>query len=191
MSKWPWKLTKRHINEEHWELHSEVINHSYFNKLMKTVGPMCRERSGKRMSCLFGNFHYEGVPSNNWSDAPPCLIKLVMEVQNILKVEFEYCLVHIYLDGQSYIGWHNDKEASNTMIASLSLGAPRKFRFRKMGKGDSKSTIYDYQYILRSGDLLVMKEGCQRKWEHCVPKELTVKHPRINITFRLKNERSI
>jgi len=78
------------------------------------------------------------------------------------------------------ISWHNDKEALNTPVASISLGATRLFRFR-----DIKETKgWEYELNLKSGDLVYMKEGCQRKYKHAVPVQKKVKDPRINLTFR-------
>ena len=43
-------------------------------------------------------------------------------------VEFDYCLVNLYRDGNDYINFHADNEAKD-IIASISLGATRKYGF--------------------------------------------------------------
>ena len=105
-------------------------------------------------------------------------IRTIIEL-NTKKI-FDYVLVHLYENGDASISWHNDKEAMNTTICSVSFGQARKFRFKKIGRKSG----YDYQYILGDGDLVVMEKGCQREYLHCVPKEKGAKDPRINLTFR-------
>ena len=40
-------------------------------------------------------------------------------------VEFDYCLVNLYRDGNDYINFHADNEAKD-IIASMSLGVTRR-----------------------------------------------------------------
>ena len=189
---WPqgWKIKsqRKETETEHWRLYPKAIDAAYFHKLMTEVVPYCRDRSGSRQSCLFGDFNYAGVPCYSWDSVPAVLLNLVTDVQKITGHHYDYILVHLYVDGNSYIGWHNDKEAEHSPIASLSLGATRKFRLRGMPKrNELPATGYDYEYCLQSGDLFVMKPGCQTVWEHTVPKEQTVHDPRINVTFRVRD----
>ena len=80
------------------------------------------------------------------------------------------------------MAWHSDDEKSlgrNTTIASVSLGAERKFSFRhKRGRGENVSIRLEH------GSLLVMKDETQAHWQHSVPKAAAIKEPRINLTFR-------
>lgn len=176
-----WVLNERKIDAEHWKLYDGAFRDGdWFKQLYHEVVPLCRERSGSRQSCLFGNFHYTGVACYQYSDMPTSLKELLRRVESLTGQPYDYILFHLYVDGKSTIGWHNDKEAFGTAVTSLSFGATRKFRFRKIGR----TTGYEHQLTLRNGDLLVMKPGCQEQWEHTVPVELAVKDPRINITFR-------
>eukprot|EP00536_Pseudo-nitzschia_multiseries_P015116 jgi/Psemu1/165148/gw1.822.19.1 len=97
---------------------------------------------------------------------------------------FNVCLLNFYEDGQQRIGWHADREeiGRTTPIASVSLGAPRKFLVRSQidGRRDRASLQ------LRSGSLVVMEPSCQTQYLHSVPKESEVVHGRINLTFRCK-----
>lgn len=61
-----------------------------------------------------------------WSDAPSILNEICKIVENFTKEKYDYVLVHIYPSGNSSIGAHFDKEAMNSSIASVSLGATRK-----------------------------------------------------------------
>ena len=149
----------------------------------------------KRRSCLF-NLHsidifqkgYTNIPYYLASEVPKSLDEIRTIVEKITGQIFDYVLVHLYENGKSGISWHNDSEAHRSYIASLSLGATRKFRFKEIGK----RTGYDYEFSLKSGDLLVMNKrgpendfiGCQDKFYHTVPQESKLKEPRINLTFR-------
>ena len=81
------------------------------------------------------------------------------------------------------MSWHSDDEKAlgrNTTIASLTLGAERKFSFRhKSRRGDDPISI-----VLENGSLLVMKGGTQTFWQHSLPKTAKISTARINLTFR-------
>lgn len=94
---------------------------------------------------------------------------------------YNSCLLNLYHHGGEGMGWHSDNETSlvpGASIASLSLGAERKFSFKH--KRD-KQTV---SIILESGSLLEMKGETQKHWLHQVPKSSNVTEPRINLTFR-------
>ena len=75
--------------------------------------------------------------------------------------------------GLDYMGWHKDNEkSSERVIASLSLGVPRKFRIRLDNETED--------LWLENGSLLVF-DGYV---EHTLPRMQKVNQPRINLTFR-------
>ena len=97
---------------------------------------------------------------------------------------FNYALFNLYRNGHDYIAWHPDSEANGERcccVASLSLGAPRKFRLRPIRAGSG----WTHEYILASGSLIIMEGDIHRHWKHHVPKQLKVKDARLNITFRI------
>ena len=66
----------------------------------------------------------------------------------------------------------------NGAIASVSLGATRKFSFKH------KENNHRVDVILEHGSLLVMKAETQTHWLHRLPPSKKVISPRINLTFR-------
>jgi len=102
------------------------------------------------------------------------------KVEKHTGIKFDYVLFHIYATGKSSIGFHADEEALDSTVVSVSLGATRKFRFKKIGRTKG----WDHELHLKSGDVVIMHPGCQEVYLHCVPKELKVKIARINLTFR-------
>ncbi|GAA3987785.1 alpha-ketoglutarate-dependent dioxygenase AlkB [Streptomyces marokkonensis] len=88
-----------------------------------------------------------------------------------------------YRDGRDSVAWHGDRigrgARQNTMVAILSVGAPRDLLLRPSGGGGD--TV---RRPLGHGDLIVMGGSCQRTWEHCVPKSTRAAGPRISVQFR-------
>ena len=94
---------------------------------------------------------------------------------------FNGVLVNFYRDGEDHLGWHSDDElinGSEPLIASVSLGAERRFDMRHRNTGELVSTP------LSHGSLLVMSGLSQKCWEHRIPKIPHLGHPRVNLTFR-------
>ncbi|MET7768984.1 alpha-ketoglutarate-dependent dioxygenase AlkB [Nocardia sp. NPDC005366] len=92
-----------------------------------------------------------------------------------------------YRDGRDSVAWHGDTigrgATDDTMVAILSVGAPRALLLRPRGGGAS------IRYHVGHGDLLVMGGSCQRTWEHAVPKTRKPTGPRISIQFRPRGVR--
>lgn len=109
------------------------------------------------------------------------LLELKEIVENQAKIRFNSCLLNLYHEGREGMGWHSDNEnvlGDQPTIASLSLGAVRKFSFRH------KHTRQTVSLSLENGSLLIMKDATQTHWQHCLPKSQKVVAPRINLTFR-------
>jgi len=95
-------------------------------------------------------------------------------------VEWPHVSLGYYRDGRDSVAWHGDhvaREMDEALVATVSLGEPRRFLLRPTGGGASVA------FSLGWGDLLVMGGSAQRTWQHCVPK---VAHagPRLALMFR-------
>lgn len=92
-----------------------------------------------------------------------------------------------YRTGRDSVAWHGDRigrgSTEDTMVAILSVGAPRDLLLRPRGGGQT------LRYALGLGDLIVMGGSCQRTWEHAVPKTARPVGPRISIQFRPRGVR--
>ena len=111
----------------------------------------------------------------------PELLALKTRIEIQTGETYNSCLLNLYHDGSEGMAWHSDAEKDlkkKGAIASLSLGATRKFLFKH------KSTQEKVTFTLESGHLLVMKGETQTFWLHRLPPTKTVHHPRINLTFR-------
>lgn len=94
---------------------------------------------------------------------------------------FNSCLLNLYHTGEEGMAWHSDDEKAlepDGAIASLSLGAERKFSFRH------RKTRETLSIQLEPGSLLVMHGATQTHWMHALPKTKRIMLPRVNLTFR-------
>ncbi|MEV8306587.1 alpha-ketoglutarate-dependent dioxygenase AlkB [Streptomyces flavidovirens] len=89
----------------------------------------------------------------------------------------------LYRDGRDSVAWHGDTigrgSSEDTMVAILSLGAPRQLALRPRRR--DSATVHK---PLGHGDLIVMGGSCQRTWEHAIPKTSRAVGPRISVQFR-------
>ncbi|MET8136413.1 alpha-ketoglutarate-dependent dioxygenase AlkB [Streptomyces sp. NPDC005251] len=87
-----------------------------------------------------------------------------------------------YRDGRDSVAWHGDRigrgAREDTMVAIVSVGAPRDLLLRPRGGGET------VRRPLGHGDLIVMGGSCQRTWEHAIPKTARAAGPRISVQFR-------
>jgi alkylated DNA repair dioxygenase AlkB len=94
-------------------------------------------------------------------------------------------LANYYRDGSDSVGWHSDDERElgpardDIAIASLSLGATRRFAMRHRESGERRA------FALTDGSLLVMRGTTQQQWRHALPKTAEPVGPRLNLTFRV------
>ena len=131
------------------------------------------------------SYHYSGHKRESipWSESM-FHVKQHVEKQlaNIgIVADFNSCLLNYYPSGSDGMGYHADNEKElgyQPVIASISLGATRKFVF-KHKKTQDKVELY-----LESGQLIVMHGDTQTFWKHTVTKTKTVHEGRISLTFR-------
>ncbi len=111
----------------------------------------------------------------------PLLTELRDAVIAAAGAPFNSVLINHYRDGRDSMGWHADDEPElgrDPVIASLSLGAPRRFVLRHATqRGRSMA------FLLGDGALLVMAGATQHHYRHAVPKTAEAGE-RINLTFR-------
>jgi alkylated DNA repair dioxygenase AlkB len=124
---------------------------------------------------------YSGTPHQPlpWTPA----LELVRErVLGLTGCAFNSVLLNLYRDGRDGMGWHSDDEPElgrDPVIASVSLGAPRRFCLRHRRRKDQRLDV-----SLGPGSLLLMAGATQHHWVHAVPKTALPVGPRVNLTFR-------
>ena len=138
----------------------------------------------KRKVAWYGDSDYLYTYSNTTKQAlvwTKELSDLKQRVEEVTGTKFNSCLLNLYHNGDEGIAWHSDDEkplGENSIIASLSFGAERKFSFKH------KHTKQTISVVLEDGSLLIMKDATQTNWLHSLPKSKKITRPRINLTFR-------
>jgi alkylated DNA repair dioxygenase AlkB len=111
----------------------------------------------------------------------PALLELRRYAERHARQPFNSVLLNLYRDGRDSVGWHADNEPGlgrDPVIASLSLGATRRFQLKHRQSGERVAID------LTHGSCLVMAGATQHHWLHQVPKTARPVGPRINLTFR-------
>lgn len=114
----------------------------------------------------------------------PEIHPVIPEIINSLSTRYETRLDQVsagwYRDGSDSVAYHGDRiarERPRSIVATVSLGAARRFLIRPKEGGHARS------FSLGHGDLVVMGGSSQRTWEHAVPK-VSSADPRIALMFR-------
>jgi len=138
----------------------------------------------KRKTAWYGDKAFNYSYSNSTRTAQSWITELLVLkeiVEDLTQHSFNSCLLNLYHKGDEGMAWHSDDEPElgiNPVIASLSIGAERKFSFKHKKNKETRSLQ------LENGSLLIMKGETQRYWKHSLPKTSRVNEPRINLTFR-------
>lgn len=124
------------------------------------------------------SYTYSGTTKHAlpWSHV---LLELKQHIEHLSGHTFNSCLLNLYDNGEQGVSWHSDDEIMlDDTIASLSLGAQRKFAFKHKKRNEKMSLE------LAHGSLLIMTGATQQHWQHSLPKNSSIHQPRINLTFR-------
>ena len=147
-----------------------------------------REVDSPRLSCWIGDadavYTYSGTrfTPHPWTSACG---ELRDGISVLCGEKYNSVLCNLYRDGRDSMGWHSDDEpelGAQPCIASLSLGAARRFRLRHR-----RDPGLRLELELAPGSLLLMSGTTQRYYRHDLPKSARVTEPRINLTFRKVN----
>jgi alkylated DNA repair dioxygenase AlkB len=139
-----------------------------------------------RETAVFGDsglsYTYSGL-KQSCSLWTPELLKIKSKIESVCNHDFNFVLINHYRDGADSMGWHSDDEkelGKNPVIASISLGAERKLKFRP--KNFLNESPFEIE--MKNGSLLLMEGSTQHHWQHSIAKSKKVLKPRINLTFR-------
>lgn len=173
---WEWALgessagdiMRRLLDETDWERRNIVM--------------FGREVPQPRLNSWYGDvtYSYSGIKMTPrpWT---PLLSDLRSRCEHLSGSRFNSVLINLYRNGSDSMGWHADDErelGSEPAIASVSLGAVRKFRMRH------RETREIVEIEPASGSLILMSGLSQACWMHEVPKSKKATEARINLTFR-------
>lgn len=151
-----------------------------------------RQVDSPRLSCWIGDpdagYRYSGTyfEPRPW---PATLLPIRERLARELGTGFNSVLANLYRGGDDAMGWHSDDERElgvEPTIASVSLGATRRFVFKHREHADRKLALE-----LTPGSLLVMSGGTQRHYRHALPRTRRAIGERINLTFRCVSDNDV
>lgn len=152
-----------------------------------------------RDTAFFGTKLYsysdEKRAPTGWEDDAPAsttLKELGLKIERHLGLPtdwFNVILANRYHHGKDFMGWHADDEKSlgrEPVIASISLGAERRFVIRPKRDASEEEVVEKIEYVLGHGSLLVMSGKMQQHYQHSLPRVAMSKcdSKRLNFTYR-------
>jgi len=181
------------------QYHSEFFSPEVADKLLKSLKDGIewtqnvirfygKESLVPRLEAWYGDpgksYAYSGIHMDPkpWTEE---LLFIKKKIEPHAGVNFNSVLINYYRDGKDRVAWHSDDEkelGQNPVIASISLGAERKFKLRHK---QYKQNNLRHEILLGHGSLLVMSGSTQHYWMHGIPRTAKPINPRINLTFRV------
>jgi alkylated DNA repair dioxygenase AlkB len=159
-----------------------IDNHiDYTDTLFNNLLNLDYDKSMKaRWTASFGKSYDYSGKTYPYVPMPDFLNDLIPGIINNVGFTPNNCLINLYHDGSSSMGYHSDNTdilSSGTGVVIISVGSNRTLRF----KNKIDKNIIDYD--LNNGSLFYMNDLVQLDWLHSIPKSDAV-GPRISLTFR-------
>jgi len=186
-------LPKDGIVEVHHSFFSLTESDAFFEKLLNTIEWhqdsmkfYGKEVNLPRLTAWYGEkmkkYSYSGINMkvHEWT---PELLFIKNRIEQHSGLQFTSVLLNLYRSGNDSVSWHRDNEnvlRVNPVIASVSFGGTRMFKFRHV---DDHKLLRSVE--LTNGTFVLMKGETQHRWEHTIPKTLKEVTPRISLTFRI------
>jgi len=119
---------------------------------------------------------------------PGAVRAILARVNDAAGAAFNHVLINRYRDGNDSMGYHADAEPElgpDPVVATLSLGASRRFLLRRHEKPVEGTRKAPLSLALEHGSLLIMGGSCQRHYRHAIPRDPSAEvKERISLTFR-------
>ena len=186
-------LPKDGVVEVYPAFFSEEESEYLFNKLLNetawkqdTMKFYGKQVNVPRLTAWFGesmhSYSYSGIDmnANPWTKD---LLFIKNRLEQNAGIKFTSVLLNLYRNGNDSVSWHRDNEKVlrvNPVIASVSFGAARTFKFRHVNDHKLVRSI-----LLTNGMYILMKGETQHNWEHTIPKTSRQVGQRISLTFRV------
>jgi alkylated DNA repair dioxygenase AlkB len=154
--------------------------------LEKTISFYGKTSSLPRLTTMYGHeYVYSGVRHPH-RPLPAILESIRDQIESLTGFHANAVLGNLYRDGSDTVGWHSDDDynATDPRVASVSIGATRRFRIRTKARPSDGSRRTSWTTELTHGSLLLMGPQAQKLYDHHVPRESKTTGPRINLTFR-------
>lgn len=134
-----------------------------------------------RWTSSFGKSYDYSGKTYPYVEMPDFLNSMIPGLTNLFGFEPNNCLINLYHDGNSSMGYHSDNTdilSDGTGVIIISIGSTRTLRFRNI---EDRVNIIDY--TLNDGSVFYMNDLLQNEWVHSIPRS-DANSPRISLTFR-------
>ena len=108
----------------------------------------------------------------------PVLEELIGKVEAQFQTTASVTWCNLFRDGNHYIDWHQDQYGEDIFV--LSFGATRSVVFRH------KKTKAVKEYLCKHGDLYYFCPEWDKTYEHCIPKDESIKDQRVSFAIFTK-----
>ena len=172
-------VIKNFINED---IIDDLKKEIKFNQDKINIGgtEILEERKTSWMSNLGHPYKYGSKIMKPYNFTPT--IKKIQDIiTNKYGVNYDSVLINYYKDGNVGMRYHSDavydEWYEDTIV--ISFGSSRNIIFREIENYENKKKL-----LLQNGDLLFMKEGCQKMFQHRVLKDKKIIKDRISLVFK-------
>ena len=164
----------------------DFFSKSYYSELAETlpwrqnhIRLFGKTHLEPRLTAWFGPaYSYSHI---HWPEQAPSQLmgEIAQPLRELTAFPFNAVLANYYRNGQDSMGWHSDDEPEmdTDLIASVTFGGARAFKFRSKQSGQ----VISINLLDRS---LLLMHHMQKDWQHALPKTSRNNQPRINLTFR-------
>jgi alkylated DNA repair dioxygenase AlkB len=133
-----------------------------------------------RWTASYGKAYNYSGQEYPYREMPEVISKITDVLSYITNSKINNCLINLYRDGKSKMGWHSDNTdilEEETGIVIVSVGETREIQFKHKTRDDKASLL------LEDGSIFYMNNNVQDDWLHCIPENEST-NPRWSLTFR-------
>ncbi|CAM9162516.1 unnamed protein product [Discosporangium mesarthrocarpum] len=132
-------------------------------------------------SCGGLEFSYSGKVMSP-SPFSPNVLRLKDALHQHTGVLYDGVLLNLYETRSSAMRYHSDPDVGTVWTSHttvVSVGDTRQFALREIGDHSRR-----HMYHVFSGDAVIMGEGCQERYQHCIKVAKGEVNPRISLVFK-------
>jgi alkylated DNA repair dioxygenase AlkB len=133
-----------------------------------------------RWTASYGRAYNYSGQEYPYREMPKVISEIASLLSSIYRIKINNCLINLYHDGKSKMGWHSDNTdilEEETCVVILSVGETREIQFKHKTRDDKVSLP------LEDGSIFYMNNHIQNEWLHSIPENDST-NPRWSLTFR-------
>jgi len=133
-----------------------------------------------RWTASYGKAYNYSGQEYPYREMPKVISEIASLLSSIYRIKINNCLINLYHDGKSKMGWHSDNTdilEEETCVVILSVGETREIQFKHKTRDDKASLL------LEDGSIFYMNNHIQNEWLHSIPENDST-NPRWSLTFR-------